>query len=284
MESCLKFLPRKSYNTFGAVLLISFVLIGAIIIGIAIDFESKATLQCNPGKNIASDLSTRKFIDTQCFLKYTQEFYPYLPLHNLFMINFGLVILLNIAYAYLVKHRVGIFENPSSTAINGDDDENQPVSSISQAASDPLAHQNSSRYIVFTIYVVHLMFSRIIPMVIFAALLITSSNFPVQFHCQWPTDTKSTSHANFTDSQMSNYSTVDCTNPVGNKNEKLTATVITMNFFYGTAALTELAYLLWSAWKDRILCTDIEFCCVYLLRKRKSIRLGRIYISVKVKD
>ena len=272
MESCLKFLPRKSYNTFGAVLLISFVLIGAIIIGIAIDFESKATLQCNPGKNIASDLSTRKFIDTQCFLKYTQEFYPYLPLHNLFMINFGLVILLNIAYAYLVKHRVGIFENPSSTAINGDDDENQPVSSISQAASDPLAHQNSSRYIVFTIYVVHLMFSRIIPMVIFAALLITSSNFPVQFHCQWPTDTKSTSHANFTDSQMSNYSTVDCTNPVGNKNEKLTATVITMNFFYGTAALTELAYLLWSAWKDRILCTDIEFCCVYLLRKRKSIR------------
>ena len=282
MESCLKFLPRKSYNTFGAVLLISFVLIGVIVIGIASDFESKATLQCNPDKNIASDLSTRKFIDTQCFLKYTQEFYPYLPLHNLFMINFGIVILLSIAYAYSVKHRVGIFENLSSTTINnGDDDENQPVLGISQAASDPLAHQNSSsRYIVSTLYVMHLMFCRVIPMVIFATLLITSSNFPVQFHCQWPTDTKSTSHANFTDSLMSNYSTVHCTYPVGTKNEKLTATVITINFLYGSAALTEFAYLLWSAWKDRILCTDMEFCCVYLLRKRKRIRK----IMKKIRD
>ena len=248
MESCLKFLPRRSYNTFGVVLLISFVLIGVVVIGIASDFESKATLQCNPDKTIASDLSTRKFIDTQCFLKYTQEFYPYLPLHNLFMINFGLVILLSIAYAYSVKHRVGIFENLSSTTINnGDDDENQPVLGISPAALDPLAHQNSSRYTVFTLYVMHLMFCRVIPMVIFATLLITSSNFPVKFHCQWPTDTKSTSHANFTDSLMSNYSTVDCTYPVGTKNEKLTATVITINFLYGSVALTEFAYLLWSA-------------------------------------
>ena len=119
MESCLKFLPRRSYNSFGVVLLISFVLIGVVVIGIASDFESKATLQCNPDKTIgiASDLSTRKFIDTQCFLKYTQEFYPYLPLHNLFMINFGLVILLSIAYASSVKHRVEIFENPSSTTL-----------------------------------------------------------------------------------------------------------------------------------------------------------------------
>ena len=272
MESCLKFLPRRSYNTFGAVLLISFVLIGVVVIGIASDFESKATLQCNPDKTIASDLSTRKFIDTQCFLKYTQEFYPYLPLHNLFMINFGLVILLNIAYAYSVKHRVRIFENPSSTTINGADDENQPVLGISQAASDPLAYQNSSCYPVFTLYVIHLMICRIIPMVVFAALLITSCNFPVQFHCQWPTDTKSTSHANFTQSQMSNYSTVDCTYPVGTKIEKLTTTVITINFFYGSAALTEFVYLLWSAWKDRSLSTDMEFCCVYLLRKRKRIR------------
>ena len=273
MESCLKFLPRRSYNTFGVVLLISFVLIGVVVIGIASDFESKATLQCNPDKTIASDLSTRKFIDTQCFLKYTQEFYPYLPLHNLFMINFGFVILLSIAYAYSVKHRVGNFENLSSTTINnGDDDENQPVLGISQAASDPLAHQNSSRYIVFTLYVMHLMFCRIIPMVIFATLLITLSNFPAQFHCQWPTDTKSTSHVNFTDSLMSSYSTVDCTYPVGTKNEKLTATVITINFLYGSVALTEFAYLLWSAFKDRILCTDMEFCCVYLLRKRKRIR------------
>ena len=139
MEICLKFLPRRSYNTFGVVLLISFVLIGVIVIGTASDFESKATLQCNPDKTIASDLSTRKFIDAQCFLKYTQEFYPYFPLHNLFMINFGLVISLSIAYAYSVKHRVEIYENPSSTTINGAEDKDQPLLGILQAASDPLA-------------------------------------------------------------------------------------------------------------------------------------------------
>ena len=186
--------------------------------------------------------------------------------------NFGLVISLSIAYAYSVKHRVEIYENPSSTTINGAEDEDQPLLGISQAASDPLAHQNSSsRYTVFTIYVTHLMICRIIPMVMFAALLITSSNFPVKFHCQWP-NTESTSHANFNQSQMSNSSTVDCTCPMGNKNEKLTATVVTINFFYGVAALIELADLLWSAWQDRTLCTDMEFCCVYLLRKRKRIR------------
>ena len=272
MESFLKLLPRKSYNTFGVIFLAVFVLIGIAIIGIASDFESKATLQCNPEKTIASDLPTRKFIDTQCFLKYTKEFYPFLSLHNLFMINFGLVILLNIIYAYSVKHRVEIFVNFSSTRANGVEDESQPLSGISEAASDPLAHQNSGRYSVFELYVTHLLVFRVIPSVIFAALLITSSSFPVQFYCQWPPDTSSTSPANFTQSQVSNSSSFECTYPMGRKNEKLTATVVTVNFVYGIVALTEFTYLLWSAWKDHTLCTDMEFCCVYLLRKRKRIR------------
>ena len=271
MESCLKFLPRKSYNTFGVVLLTLFVLIGVVVIGIASDFESKTTLQCNPDKTIASDLSTRKFIDTKCFLKYAQEFYPYLPLHNLVMINFGLVFLLNIAYAYSVKHRVEIYANPSTTT-NDAEDENQLLSGMSQAAADPLAHQNSGRHSVFTFYVTHLILCRMVPAVLFGAFLITSSNFPVQFHCQWPTESTSPSHANFTQSQISNFSIVDCTYPMSSNNEKLTIIIITVNFLCGTTALMELAYLLWSARKDRSLCTNMEFCCVYLLRKRKRIR------------
>lgn len=254
------------------VLLNLFVLIGVIVTGIARDFESKATLQCNnPDKTIASDLSTREFIDTQCFLKYTQEFYPYLPLHNLFMINFGLVFLLSIVYAYSVKHRVEIFASPTTTK-NDRDDESQPLTSMSQAASDPLAHQNSGRSTVFTLYVTHLMLCRLIPLAVIAALVLTSSNLPVQFHCQLPKDTTSNSPANLTKTQNLNYSTVHCTFSMGSEFEKLVATVVTVNFFYGTAAFTELVNLLWSAWKDRSLCTDIEFCCVYLLRKRKRIR------------
>ena len=272
MESCLKSLPRKSYNTFGVVLIILFSSIGIVLIGIASDFESKATLQCNPDKSLANDLSTRKFIDTQCFLEYAQEFLPSLPLHVMFAINFGLVVLLSIIYAYSVKHRVQIFADPPTTT-DGAEDESQTQSGISQAASDPMAYQKSARsIIVFTVYIMHLIICRIIPLVVFATLLLTSSNFPVQFHCPWPIQTTSAFHANFTQSQTNNNSIVDCSFPMGSKNEKLVSTVVTANILFGTATFMELAYLLRSTWNDRSLCNDMEFCCVYLLRKRKRIR------------
>ena len=283
MESCLKSLPRKSYNTFGVVFIISFVSIGIVLIAIASGFESKATLQCNPDKSLASDLSTRKFIDTQCFLKYAQEFLPSLPLHVLVVINFGLVFLFNVIYAISVKHRVEIFANPPSPTTISAEDESQPLSGISQAATDPMAYQNC-RPIVFTVYIMHLILCRIIPLVIFAALLLTSSNFPVQFHCPWPIQTTSTSHANFTQSQTTNHSIVDCSFPMGSKNEKLVSTVVIANILFGTVTFMELAYLLWSTWKDRSLCTDMEFCCVYLLRKRKRIRKLIKKIREKIPD
>ena len=82
----------------------------------------------------------------------------------------------------------------------------------------------------------------------------------------------STSNVNVTQSQGRNVSIVDCTYPMGSKNEKVSATVITINLLFASEAFIELAYLLWSSWKDRIFVCDFEFCCVYLLRKRKRIR------------
>ena len=273
MESCLKLLPHKSYNTFGVVLLSLFVATGVVLIAIATDLDSKATLQCNPDKSIASDLSTRKYIDTKCLLKYAQEFCPILPLHNLFMVNFGLVIILSVIYAYSVKHRVEIFADPPSATTNSAEEENQPPSAISQVASDPMAHRNSAgRCIVFKIYILHLIICRVIHLVVFAALLLNSLNFPVQFHCNWPLPTTTAPHANFTQRQSTNFSVVDCTYPIGNKYENAVVAVVTINVLFGTVTFMELAYLLWSTSKDRFLLTDFEFCSVYLLRKRKRIR------------
>ncbi len=271
MEACLKLLPHKSYNKFGLLCLTLFVSIGVVLIGIASDFDSKSTMQCNP--DIASDLSTRKYIDTQCLLKYAQEFHPSLPLHNLFMINFGLVLLLSIIYAYSVKDRVEIFANPSSATTNIGEEESELLSGISPAALDPMEHQNSGGDVfVFKRYIIHLILCRIIPLVAFAAYLLRSSNFPVQYHCPWLTKTTSSPHANFTQSQTTNDSIVDCTYPTGNKIEKAAIAVVSINSFFGTVAFMELAYLLWSTWKDPNLRTDLEFCCIYLLRKRKRIR------------
>ena len=275
MDSCWKLLPKKSYNKFGYILLASFVLIGIVIITIATAFDLKATLHCNPDKTLASDLLTRKYIETQCLLKYGQEFYPPLPIYVLIIMNFGLVLLLSVFYAWWVKDRVESFTEPPSATTNGAEDESQPLSGISPAASDPMAHLSSGRYSVFTVYIMHLIFCRIIPLAVFATLLLTSSNFPVQYHCPWPIQTTSTHNANFNFSQRQNtnrFSTIDCTYPMGSKKEIVATTVVTVNFLIGTVASMELAHLLWSSWKDDNLLTDLEFCCVYILRKRKRIR------------
>ena len=271
MEICLKLLPRKSYDKNGFFLLMIFVSIGVVVIGIAGIFEAKATFQCNPDKIIASDVSTRKYIDTQCFLKYTQEFYTSLPIYVLVLMNFGIVYLLSIIYAHLVEHRVEIFTEPRSVRTNDAEEESQPLSvGITVGGADPMAHRKSARrYIVFTAYVTHLIVCRILPLVIFAVLLLSSSNIPVQFKCHLPTKTTSIPPANVT--QSANFSIVDCTYPMGSKNEILAVAVVTVNFVVGTVAFVELVHLLWSAWKDHKLLTDREFCRVYL-RKRKRIR------------
>ena len=256
-------------------LLALFVSIGIIVIGIATAFDLKTTLQCNSDKTIASDLSTRKFVETQCLLKYAQEFHPSIPLYVLIIINFGLVLLFSSIYALWVKDRVEIFADPPYVTTNskGAEDEIQPLSGISRAASDPMAYQNPRGHIIFTVYITHLILCRIIPLVVFAALLlITSSNFPVQYNCHWPMKTTSTPHANFTQNENMNFSIVGCTYPMGSKKETVAVTVVTINFLIIIVACMELAYLLWSTWKDDNLLTDLEFCSVYLLRKRKRIR------------
>ena len=270
MESCLKFLPRKSYDKNGLFLLMIFVSIGVVLISIAGVFEAQATLECNPDKNLASDVSTRKYIATQCLFKYAQEFYPPLPIYALVLMNFGIVYLLSIIYAHLVEHRVKILTEPPSARTDDGGEESLPLSTGNTAASaDPATYRKwAGRYIVFTAYVTHLIVCRIIPLVVFAVLLLTSSSFPVQFQCHLPTKTTSTPPANFT---KNSNSTVDCIYPMSSKNEMLATTVVTVNFVVGTVAFVELVYLLCSAWKDHYLLTDLEFCHVYL-RKHKTIR------------
>ena len=119
-----------------------------VIIGITSTNESKATLQCNPDKTLASDLSTRKYVETECFLKYAQEFYPFLPLDLLSVVNFGLVLVFSIVYAAMVKHRVENFAEPQRETGNGGEEESQPLSgNISQAALDPNVQRSSGRYL-----------------------------------------------------------------------------------------------------------------------------------------
>ena len=280
MESCLKFIPRKSYPWYGLLSLSIFASIGVVIVGITSDFESKATLQCNPDKTLASDFSTRKYIEAQCFQKYVQEFYPFLPLNVVCIINFGLVLILSIIYAVMVKRRVEIFQEQSRHTANGGQDESQPLTdNMSQAALDRSRYQNANQHFVFTVYVLHLIICRILPLVGFAVLLLSSVKFPTQFHCPWRKNSMSTSNVNVTQTQGRNVSIVDCIYPMGSKNEKGSAIVISINFLFATEALIELAHVLWSAWKYPSIVSDIEFYVVYLSKNRQEI--GKVVKKIK---
>ena len=266
MEGCLALLPRRSYNKFGFLCLALFVSAGVILIGVASD--SKATLQCNPDKTFASDLSSRKYIETQCLLKYTKKFLPSLALRYQLMINFGLVLFFSIIYAYWVKDRVEIFVDTASATTNNVEDETPLLSGISPPTSHP-----KTRFSVFMLYNMHLIFCRIIPLVVFAILHLTSSNYPVKYDCSWPIRTTNSPLDKFLGRPSMNRSTsVDCIYPMGSKMETLAVAVVTTNFLTSIVALMEVVFLLWSSWKDNNLRTDFEFCCVYLLRKRKRIR------------
>ena len=273
MESCLKFLPRTSYPWYSLVSLTIFVSTGVVIIGVTSEFESQAKLQCNPDKTLARDLSAREYMETQCFLKYLQKFYPFLPLSIVFIINFGLVLVLSTIYAYTVKRRVQIFEQQRHKTADCGYEESQPLSgNILQAAPERNKQRGSSRYFLFTVYVLHLIICRILPLWVFAALLLNSMKFPLQFHCPWPLNAISTSNANITQLQGTNVSNVHCTYPIGTKNEKISAAVVTVNLLFCTEAFIELAYLLWLSWKDRTFVSDREFCSVYLLRRRERTK------------
>ena len=260
MENCLSYLSKKGYNKFGYILLVSFALIGTVVIAAAAALDSKATLQCNPDETlVASHSSTKEYIETQCLLEYAQKFQPFLPVYILITLNFGSVLLLSIFYSLSVKDRVEIFA-PS----NDFESERQRILAISKVAMEK--NKKNGRCTVFIIYIVHLIFCRIVPLVVFSAMLLRSSNFPVQFNCSWPSQTMSTT------SQTTNYSTVECTYPMGSKRENLSTTAVAINFVFVTLVFFELAYLLWSSRKHWKFYTDIEFCCVYLLNKRKPIQ------------
>ena len=274
-----KYLPRKSYNTFGFLFLLMYIIFGFVIIGIASHIESQATLNCDQHKNFAwlkiSHAATRSSIETHCSTEYRYEFYPYsLPLHFLLIINFGIVLLFSIIYACLVKRRVESFVAPSNTMENGDENESQtqPLLSVSQAAKDPKAYQYSDGYAVFMIYVLHLIFCRLVPLTGFAVMLLTSMDFPEQFQCPWPSKTAGISVANFTHQQR----TINCTYSMGDESEDVAIAFIIVSFVFDAAAFMELGYLLCSTCNDR----KFFWSYIYSLEHEQIKNIKYIYENI----
>ena len=275
-----KYIPQKTYNAFGYVFLSVYIIFGIVLIGFASNIESETTLQCGDQDEnfawLATHATTRSSIETHCLIEYKSEFYPYsLPLVFLLVINFGIVVVSSILYACSVKRRVESFVEHSHTPGNGgeDDGQAQPLLTVSKAARDPEAHRHSGCLTVFKTYVLHLIICRLAPLTGFPAMLIASTNFPEQYQCHWARKLTGISrHLSFAQRQTAVNSTIDCIYPMGDESRDVAIAFIVVSFVFDAIAFIEFVYLLWRACIDRSFSTDIEFCCVYLLRKRKSIR------------
>jgi GTPase SAR1 family protein len=197
-------------------------------------------------------------------------------MYAMFILNFGIVFALSIIYAYLVKHRVKKFDYPTrTTTSNNDGDENQEM------LPSPNHGQNSrdireclGRFSTFSIYVVHLLVARIIPLLVFSLWIFYPAQFPSDFSCPWRREMqgKGISNFNVTLNSRNNLTFIDCTNLIGGKSKTLVYIVATVDVCLVTLSFLELGYIAWLAFNDRDFMTDEEFCTVYLLRKRKRIR------------
>ncbi|XP_028406179.1 NACHT, LRR and PYD domains-containing protein 12-like [Dendronephthya gigantea] len=267
MENCLKQVPRNCYNTHSSVVLALFVATGVVLIAIASDYESKSSLECD----LTSSLFKGKYIETQCRLQYAQEFLPSLSLNVQIVISFGLVVVLSVVYGYLVKHRVDIFANNPNTTTNEGVEESQPLQSEASPATREVYRGSNRSYFVFMAYMIHLIVCRILPLTIFSAFLLTSSNFPTHFQCPVPNmkTTTSTSHENVT-RPTTHSSFVDCTYSMAGKKQQVVVGFITINFLVDAVTLVEIVYLLWSALKRPTFRTDQEFISRHLLDKKDA--------------
>ena len=141
MQNWVNFLPRKTFNTYGVVLLTLFGLFAVVVIVIvySASLAFDTSFHCYD-KTIsqAKDLSLTKNINIKCSLKYQEKYHFILPMYGMFILNFGIVLALSIVYAYLVKGRVEKFDFPIGTETSNDhDDENRAMLILSSPRQNP---------------------------------------------------------------------------------------------------------------------------------------------------
>ena len=263
MENWKELIPHKSYNWFGNVVLTLFFLSAGICIGIgiAVDMKVISNLRCNLDKNLAVDLSEKTYIETSCSLQYEQKYHSPVPLYGFVTLNFGIVLSVCLIYAYSVKSHIESLDRIFSRT---DDAELQL---LSEERSQPNQENEPKPCIpVFYAYIVHLLLGRALPMILFAVLVFYPADFPTEFFCRLPP-----SNLSIPDFASGiNFTTVECKSTLGSKNSSLAQAVWILDIVFSLVSVVDTVHLVWNKWIKNDFPNDIEFCCVYLLRKRKT--------------
>jgi hypothetical protein len=273
MENCVHYLPRKSFNTYGVVLLTLFGLFAVVAIGISGSLTFDTSFLCHDeAVSKTKDAPPTKNINIKCSLEYQEKFHFTLPMYAMVILNFGVVFSLSIIYGYLVRSRVQKFDYPTGRMSSNGDEENQAMPSLAIPRQSDV-RQCLGHFSTFFIYIAHLIVARVFPLGAFA-FVFHKANMPDKYLCPWAREGQQTgsSSFNFTINSQQNMTNIDCTNPVGRETKFLLDAVAIVNFLVVVLTILELCYIAWLVFSDRNFMTDQEFCTVYLLRKRKRIR------------
>ena len=106
------FIPfsSKSYNKYGRIILAVTFGFATILVGVGYDLKEKDDFRCNPNKTIAADLVAKNYVTMECYIRYETRHHPSIPVSRFIVINFGLILVISVAYTGIVNYKVEKFD------------------------------------------------------------------------------------------------------------------------------------------------------------------------------
>ena len=281
LENLKELIRYKSYNWFGNLVLMLFYVAASMCIGsgLAAYIMNASNLRCNPDKNLAR--SEKAYVETSCSLQYEQKYQLPVPLCVFVFLNFGIVILLCNFYAYGVKSRIESLDRSSDRSTTTDDDAGLQLHEALIEQESQSNQENRPKYCipVFYAYIFHLLFGCALPMILFAVLFFNPANFPTEFFCRLPPSNLSIPEF----ASGRHFTTVECKSTLGSKNSSLAKAIWILDIIFSLVSVAETVHVVWNKWIKKDYPNDIEFCRVYLLRKRKTCKIKEL-ISERIEE
>ena len=263
MELLREFLIPKCFNVWGYLAAILYLFIGVTFTGITAHLRSneRESFRCKvDGKTVR-----QRFVEAECFTKYQRTFNSPMPLYGFVVMTFGAVLVVCAIYSFCIKSRV---EEIESYAIAN---EEVCLMVLEQDADQEVNQETREEtcYIFYS-YIIHLI-ARFLLGVFFITLQYKAFypfGFQSDFVCTLrPTHSRIATRT----ADMFNFTSIDCHNSLGSEKSFWATGVSAVNIFFALLALGEFIYLgrrIWCTRHGLRFARDIEFCQVYLLRKK----------------
>ena len=261
MEILKELLTLKAFNKFGFIVVIAWILFGAILFAVFAGLEnseSKLDVYCDNAKPVDKELIERK-----CFDQYQKEYNRFnIPVYYFVLANFFMVAIVSVIYSQCVKSRVNQLEATDNRRNAAADVEGQ------------IENGNRPSRRLFIAYCCQLTFKFALGIlfIVLQILVLYPSNFPSNFKCSLAREGNSKtgngsaySLANFTRTQA-----YECHNQrVWNKTFG-TVFVAVVNGIFAFLELMEFFWILSRSRKGKKFMEDSQFFADHLPKQEQQ--------------